>query len=297
MKNTVIPSRDIQIKESDISIVHKLAEHVYNLQLTLPKNKDDLPTAYIDAQIIASSGLIEGSLTSDFVSKAVIKINYEEGIPLVSGLPFWERLDGELIDYYTIFKEYRNQKDKGFLRSHKNIAEAYNLPINFIYSLSKVYHWTLRINAYDLYKKRELEFLRNKQITDMEGKHTKAAKEVFESTLQLYQDLIGDKDKKWFITPKNIHQMLEFAVKLERLSLGISPDKPLNEEENGRINNVIQNYNLAKTDNKTMNVITNPQDLEEIVKVLMETGALDSAIKKERGELEEIIIEGKEINE
>lgn len=237
------------------------------LQSALPNNQYG-PTAYIKPDAI--------NLNEDIPSLEHITqpIDYIDTFPIIDGLPFWERLDCEPFDYYDLFKDYRNDDQ----HSLKRIARKYELPNSFVHALSKIYHWQARAAQYDRYQANEFEKARNKAIVAMEGRHKKAAEELF--------DIVLTEIKKWkkenLLTTaslKELKDLLETAIKFERLSLGISPDKPITEEDVKPIRNIININSTKNTQNQNTINLEKPQPeevsrLQQVLDVLVLNNAL-----------------------
>ena len=218
-----------------------LGDWVTALQATLPRvsasipetdasnpsgsNTVSLPSSYVCPDSVASLGLLTDDLFDSFLESppdgAIIRLDYSEGFPTVQGLPFWERLDGEPLPYYKIFKVYRDMEltTEG-KRSFQKAAQRARIPVRVVEILSKVYHWRSRVKAFDLYRAIEQQQIRNTMIRDMETTHGKAAKTIFERCNSFLED------NAELLDPKTALAWLETAVKLQRLSLGLHPDKP-----------------------------------------------------------------------
>ncbi|MHA1302900.1 MAG: hypothetical protein ACTSPI_04250 [Candidatus Heimdallarchaeaceae archaeon] len=250
------------------------------LQSGIPSNQFG-PTGYIKPDAIS---MPDGDIPP--LNQITQKIDYIDSFPIVDGLPIWERLDCEPLDHYELFKAYRLQ-DK---RSLSRIAKENNLPTAFVHSLSKIYHWQLRVEAYDRYQEVQFEKERNKAIVAMEGRHKKAAEELF--------DIVLKEIKKWkehnLLTTaslKELKDLLETAIKFERLSLGISPDKPITEKDVTPIKKVI-NINTKNQTNQTLNVGPRLEKaevsrLQEVVDVLTMNNALPQKTVKNYQEIAE----------
>jgi len=137
---------DKEITESEEKILSLLGGHILSLQNKQPLNNLGLPISYIDPQAIAETGMT-GEFTEEELEKATVPLDYLEGYPLVEGLPFWERLEGEVLYFYRLFKIYRDMKKEEGSRSIVRVAEISEQKPSIINALNKVYHWQARVKA------------------------------------------------------------------------------------------------------------------------------------------------------
>lgn len=251
---------------TDIQALKGLGDRVHILQATLPLNPDELPLSYIDPQVLAAKGFLQDVSHVEDLDGAVVKLDFLDGFPTINDLPFWERLDGELISYYEYFKAYRDMIKTG-RRSMVVIAERGDVNVKLLVAISRMYHWTHRVKAYDQYKLIEREAERDARMIEMEGRHSSVAKKIFESCSKW----MDDDELMEAMTPKEQLSWFETALKLERLSLGLAPDKPFNSSDQTNINTVIQNI---QSDNKTIQIDANAKDLQGVMDVLAATGQL-----------------------
>jgi hypothetical protein len=331
--------------EYRIKVLKTLGNIIKNLQEELPKItvKDrELPLFYIDPNIILNyltnkneqketqgreekereegqekeQGQID--IPDRVVNESTIAIDYLEDVPTANGMPFWERIDCEPIAYYKLFKIYRNQKEeklegKDSLRTHRsfeNLKDRTGIPEVAIHALNNVYHWQSRVKAYDLFRENVVELERQKIIKTMETSHRSAAQKIFEQCTTYLTDI---SEHGWYdlkgnliVTPKDMIGWFESAVKLERLSLGLPTDKPLNDEEKSKITKVITNVKFQQ-DNKVLNInpgqpkgmeIGSIKYLQEMIDILSSAGALPKEIEASRDVQESLItIDEKEVKD
>lgn len=215
---------------------NSLANFIAQLQQMLDVTPSGDYVAYIDPTVIAEHMPYCNSpddIPEDKFNQAVVKLDYEDGIPTIGGLPLWERLDGELISYYKIFKEYRDMKYNVTnitgstteittigTRSIGRLAETLNIPGRYLTILSKMYHWTMRIRAFDTFKMREIILKKQHQAEILENKHAKYSNELLE------QAIVYLKNHPAQLNPKTALQMVELGMKYGRISVGLAGDKP-----------------------------------------------------------------------
>jgi hypothetical protein len=293
----------IELASSEIGVIKLLGEAVAGLQESIGLNDWGLPYAFIDPQIIAETGLIKENLPPDILEKAKKSLDYFEGYPVVDDLPFWEKLDGELIYFYNLFKAYRELKDTEDTRSFAKVAELSNQPLPTIVALSKAYHWKARAKAYDIYLKQRLDIIKQKNIEETENKHHKAAKELFELCIEGIKKVLKDfKDNQKGLTQEDMRAWLRMAVKMERVSLGLPPETPLNNDEKEAIN-VVANYQMNKlTNNNNQQLTVTHNKLEKVLNILSKTGALKNVLESMNGsngnkKIEQEVFEGEVIDD
>jgi len=206
-----------------------MGERVVAYQAQLAQTPEGLPLAYIDADrtlvFVAShehSTTVPAALTPP--DEVVVSISYVDGYANVSGLPLWERLDGELIPHYDLFKIYREMKYTKGHRSIARITELVSVQHQVVEILMKLHHWRIRAKAYDAFRDLEREHLRAYEVRKMEGRHASAGSQLFTQAVE-YLKLHADR-----LPAKVALEMLETATRLERLSWGLPPDKPAGSE-------------------------------------------------------------------
>lgn len=260
----------------------KLGNFVQYFQVNLPINGYGMPTQLINPLVIAENMLdcqTTDDIPEEILDASIINIEYDQGMPLVEGLPVWERFEGELVPYYDLFKQYREMLYTTGSRAVSKLSAQHNIPGKSLQTLSKVYHWQLRCKAYDEYKKMEYE--RNKQfeIQRLETKHTKAADFLMDEAL----DYLKDHPEQ--MNPKIALQMFQTAVKASRLALGLSADKPDGSVRSATNINIHQSSGGGES-GATMSSSVHignggaEQDtsyLQSIVHILDQSGALDKA--------------------
>lgn len=257
----------------------KLGNFVQYFQVNLPANSSGQPLQLIDPLIIAENMLnceTTDDVPEEVVDLAVLNVEFDQGMPLIEGLPIWERFEGETIDNYKLFKEYRESMYETGSRVVSKIAARHNLPGKFLHTIAKSYHWQMRCRSYDLHKKQE--FARNKafEIEKLATKHTKAADFLMEEALAYLEDHPEQ------LNPKVALEMLQVGMKAGRLALGLSGDKPVEGGSATHINiNQTSNSEGGSTVMETsVQAGQKQQDtsyLQSIVHILDQSGALDKA--------------------
>jgi hypothetical protein len=323
----------LQVWESQgiIPLQRKLADFVHQMQQTIEINREGIPMSYIDPTIIAEC--VPHAETTDDIPEqkfrsAIVPISFEDGIPAVEGIPFWERLDGEKMDYYKIFKLYRDMRYLPVImqdgvdtstsassatstasslstpstyvvgnRSMASLAERLNINGKLVNILARIYHWSIRVKCYDLYKERELALRKRIVAEELEHKHSQYSNKLLEDAL------------KWLdthpasINAKTAMQMIEIGMKYGRISVGLLGDKP------GAQSSAVHQTNISVSSSHTINeadqmIIANgganqsqgrtqgsaverqmaanmqdPDNMMSILHVLNSSGALETAVK------------------
>lgn len=299
---TVVRTDEIAISDQKTRILANLGEIIKEKQEKLPKNSNGIPNYYIDAQIILDwlTTLKSGEaneLPDKILSSSLVPVDLVEGIPVVNGLPLWERFDCEPIDDYKLFKLYRDSTniDGVNRRSFENLSDSTRIKVKALWALSKVYHWQLRVRAYDLFKKDELEKEKAKMIKLMETTHNTAADTIFEKCVDYFKGLKPEDLAK--INPKDMLGWFVEVVRLKRLALGLPGDKPATIEDRVKIDKLV---NITQTENKTLNISgeNSTKYLQEMVDILSSAGALPREVQV-KGDLQSELIkdETKEIED
>lgn len=203
---------------------NKLGDMVQYFQIEQAQRGDGLPVAYIDAAALTGY-MLEAEEPDDLpdtaIDAALVPIELCDGIPTTgTGVPLWERLDGEPIPYYKMFCEYREMKYTDLQRSIAKLSEQSQMPPKHLNALSKCYHWQLRVKAYDKYKAQMKELVKQNEIEKLETRHSAAAKQLLEQAVDY---LLMHPEQ---LSPKVALQMYELASKQERLAHGLDPTKP-----------------------------------------------------------------------
>lgn len=277
--------------EGKYAFQRKLGNFVQYFQVNLPVNAYGNPTQLISSLVIAEN-MLDCETTDDVpdevLDKAVIPIEYDHGMPLIEGLPIWERFEGELVAYYDLFKQYREMLYTGGARATAKLAALHNIPGKSLQTLSKMYHWQLRCKAFDEFKK--LEFQRNREfeIQKLETVHTKAA----DFLLQQAMNYLTEHPEQ--LNPKIALEMIKTAMKAGRLALGLSGEKA---EGGGSSTNISIHQSSGSGEmSTTVHVGKEAQQdtayLQSIVHILEQSGALDKA-KREviDADFEEVVVQ------
>lgn len=282
----------LQWDDGKYEVQKKLGNFVQFFQISLPVNKYGMPLQIINP-IPLMDELLEAETTDDIsdytLSLSVMDVELTDGYPALDGVPIWERLDGERIEYYNLFKQYRDMAAlNGGARSTAKIGNSHNLLPKYIGALSKVYHWGLRCKAYDAYEKTLKERKRHFEIEQLNSSHSKIA----EKLLQQGMDYIDAHPEQ--LNPKIAIQMIQSGMKAGRLALGLQADKPDDVGGPKTSINISHTTDFSSGEgSSTVEVKQSTKDgadsdyLQSILHVLDQSGAFDQA--KEKKAASEII--------
>lgn len=257
-----------------VDVQRKLSEFVQYFQTSLPRNSKGIPMQLIDPTVILQAIVhaeVTDDIDSDTLRQAVLNIEFEEGYPTVDGLPIWERLDGELVDYYKLFKEYREMKGLSGSRSLAKLSDSCGMSGVHLSYLSRIYHWQLRCIAFDHQKEVEKDCYRQQQIRDLENTHVEAAATLLQDAMDYF------KKHPEQLNPKIAIQMVQTSVKVGRLALGLGGEKTasspthINIQQNTHADaDVLTQVNSVNTASPNKEDLTH---LQSILHVLDSSGA------------------------
>jgi len=277
----VLKTSELVISDQKIKILNNLGQVIKGIQDDISENTEKMPIYYVDASIILNylANNKIGTIPDRVINDSLVPIDWLEEIPIVNGLPIWERLDCEPITEYRLFKRYRDIK-KGDVsrRSFENLKEATGIKVKALYALSKVYHWQIRVKCYDKYRISEVEKEKEKLVTLMETTHRKAADTIFEKCVNYFKGLTKEQLAK--INPKAMLDWFTEAARLTRLSLGLPADKPITKEDRTKIEKI----EIGKIDSKTLNIGKPDGEkkdgyLQDVVDILDIAGVLPKKIE------------------
>jgi len=232
----------------------KLGKRVATLQEDIPCRDGGIPLGYVDSVELAKLS------ASDDPSLTIVPISFLEGFPTVNGVPIWERLDSEPLDMYELFRCYLHLPATDGRRTFAAVASRAGIDVRAVNTVALLWHWTVRVAAYDQYKEMEHQYIRQYEIRQMENKHSKAADKIFKTCMEFLEKHHAE------LTPRIALDWLKLSVELKRLSLGLPKDKPDGYSEPGGGGHVI---NINQTITPSGSEITNKeQDKDRIFQIL-----------------------------
>ena len=216
-----------------------------------------------------------------------------DGYPTIQGMPLWERQEWERIEYYNLFKLYRdmryafyNESDALLVNRSMNVlAKATRMSASLISYLSVVYNWRLRVSLYDawmaLMQQRRVSVKRSMML----DRHTKISQALIQKA---YSCLSKQADK---LAPKEALEMLKLGLAYERISLGLSGDKPETTQagnaapllsivtQNNNTTGPMQVNNELQPEQQLQNNMKKPDTLLSVLTVLQRSGAFDTMLQ------------------
>lgn len=225
-----------------------------------------------------------------------------DGYPTVHGVPVWERQEWERIEYYNLFKLYRDMRYAFYnesdalvtIRSLNTLAKATRLSPNVVHYLSVVYHWTLRVNLYDNWMNAVQAHRVAVKRSLMLDRHTKVSQSLISKAFAC----LNKQAEK--MSPKDALEMLKLGLAYERISAGLIGDKPDTAHQGnvsqGPLLSIVNQTNNTTGPMQVNNVETRstqqlqddmkkPDTLLSILSVLQRSGAFDVRLQKEAGSL------------
>lgn len=288
------------------SELHKLASFIQALQRTMPQNDGKL-IMFLNPLLLAEFVPFcetPQDMPEDNILTSTKRIEMLDSLAVVDGVPVWERMEGERIDFYNLFKLYRDMKytvtDDGdyFLltRSMARLATAARIQPQMIYVIAKIYNWSLRTAYYDSYMEMMAYKRRSAKIQLMESDHYKIGRTLM---TKAYDYLRTHIEK---LTPKDALQMLQLGIQYSRLSVGLQTDKPgssatapssptlaiFNQTTNNSAEQML-NINAggngqpfsSDVERQLHDDLKDEENLLSILHVLQKSGAMDTALRQE----------------
>jgi hypothetical protein len=283
----------------------KLGQFVQELQRKIPQN-NGYYSCLVNPSVIATripDWDTVADISEETFKKAQFPLETYSGVVTIYGIPIWERLQGERIDFYNIFKIYRDMRygllDSGeymlLNRTIAGLAQMLNVTGNYLSFLAKVYNWTIRCAYYDKYMELEIVKRRTQEIQLLQNDHLKVAHKLVEDASAYL------KANMKMLKPSEAISMLELGMKYSRISLGLCGDKPGTPASAGNaptlaiFNNTTNNsaeqmlnVNAAgastpvygsDVERQLQENMTNEQNVLSVLHVLQASGALNIAIK------------------
>ena len=141
----------------------------------------------------------------------------------------WEQQPGETPKAYAQFVAYRDMEP--FSRSFKLAAQKFNLPTSSASLLASNNDWVARATAWDMYLDRARSAQNEMNQLEMAARHAEIAKLM----LGKIKDRLTTINFR-ALEPKVVSQWLEIAVKVERLSRGLTAESIVNNVQNISVN-------------------------------------------------------------
>lgn len=221
----------------DKEYLERLKEIKTGLQLMVVNNTFETDVGYLEvpSALINIQSLINTGLSKDpdyYLNKrppnVLHYISYDNYRGVLkfrnTGMPLWYQLEGETSIFYNMFETYRDlMKINGTRRDYKTVANLFNVEISKIGRIAEIFHWDIRIKAFEHFQEITRIRIRKEEAFAMESRHAKATMEYIDIVMQRIKNFSEkDLDK---ISPKVAVEMLKELQEMERLSRGVNPKK------------------------------------------------------------------------
>ncbi|MGL5918908.1 MAG: hypothetical protein ACRCZQ_00155 [Bacteroidales bacterium] len=255
-----------------------------------------LPQSLVTYAVEASTDAVPDEVLQD----ACAQITYYDDVPTLSGVPIYERLDGEPIPYYKLFEAYRDMKLSSPTRSIARLSEISEVPALQLTVLSRIWHWQLRAKPYDEYCERERSFIRQKEAEKLDNMLSKRGRDMLEMAFAY----LDEHDMQ--LDPKTAIELIKTIAPITRVAAGMSKDAPVEAGfssgrggGSGTVVNVNTNQQVSSGSDgvhgmsasevveKTQKQAEDVGHLAGILNALNMSGAFDNQIMAQQGELEE----------
>lgn len=291
---------------------NKLATFVQTLQHNFPQ-KDNKLLLLINPTILAAHIPFcdtPQDITDDMLEHARQPIELQDSMASIDGVPVWERLEGERLDYYSAFKTYRDMRygmlDNGaqgrggdlFLQNRSMAALARDLciPGKTLAILGRVYNWPTRCAYFDSYMEDRIQKRKYQEIQMLQNDHLRIASDLVDRASSYLSKNVNK------MKPKEVLDMLALGLKYSRVSVGLDGDKPGNGSGAGTPTLAIYNNTDNSKSSQTMNIQANlgntgksfsgeverqlhddikvEENLLSILNVLQRSGAMSTAVSQ-----------------
>lgn len=260
------------------SVYRSLRSNYEQLQKYISFNANGQPNSFINITelLLHNTDLDFNNLNE----RLFLPVITQEGIPTINAIPIWERIEGEPTDIYEIFKQYRMMKLSNKPRTMYNLSLLTNVPVSHLETMRHLFNWNARVQAFDAYVSAERQLMLEQYRVELEGKHLKMANKLAEQAFKYFED------NESMITPRVALQMLDWAVKLERITTGLNPSERGTINGSERIQLNVQNNIGNSNDNSNTSITTTKTEVEQVeedkdrlvkmVNILSEIGVLQS---------------------
>ena len=238
-------------------------------------------------------------LSDSMRDRATLPLEYMDNIAVIQGIPAWDILPGERVDFHNVFKLYRDSRyfllDTGDYaisnRTIAGLAKQLGVSGSILTYISKLYSWQDRCALYDSYMESEMQKRKAQQEVMIRNEHLKMTQQLTSKAWDKLTKQINN------LGPKELIQVLELGIKYSRISAGMLPDKPGETVTSKQTNLSIYNNTTNNTADQMMNINTitpsktgsaveqqlaedmkDENNLLSILHVLQASGAMKTAI-------------------
>lgn len=179
------------------------------------------------AEVAQKLGLSARSLEliEDEIDAAYILLDYSEGFPTFSGVPFWIQMSYEPPDAYLNFEAYlRQPAEQGGIRQLYTLKTLTDSSMELLREQAALYYWHFRAKAYDtfniIFRRKERERL----ALEVENEQLLVANRLMD-ICSMYLDA-NSTELVETLSPKNFVELLKTASALQRISVGLPANGP-----------------------------------------------------------------------
>lgn len=195
-------------------------------------------------------------LSDSMRDRATLPLEYMDNIAVIQGIPAWDILPGERVDFHNVFKLYRDSRyfllDTGDYaisnRTIAGLAKQLGVPGSILTYISKLYSWQDRCALYDSYMESEMQKRKAQQEVMIRNEHLKMTQQLTSKAWDKLSKQINN------LGPKELIQVLELGIKYSRISAGMLPDKPGDAVATRQTNLSIYNNTTNNTADQMMNI-------------------------------------------
>lgn len=235
----------------------RLASVIAQLQASFEINGQII--GIVDPALIAQELPYVDSLedfSDDMKERSMMPVEYMDSTPTIQGVPVWDRLPGERIDFFNIFKLYRDSRYRlietgEYLvinRTLAGLARQLCLPGSVLTYISKLYNWKARCTLFDQFMELEIQKRRTQNEVLLRNDHLQVAQKLCSKAYAYLEKNFAK------LNPKEVIQTLELGIKYSRISMGLLPDKPGATVAGNQTNLSIYNNTTNNTADKLLNV-------------------------------------------
>lgn len=183
------------------------------------------------------------SLSPEYPEPQLVKLSWSTKIPLINGIPFWERLPEEPQDYYEAFSHYRDQDptDPSNINNSNNnqqyssvglgpylgvrllhkTANYFDMEPKKLEEIAELWMWPQRVETYESFGDLLVQQHKAKKIKIMDSAQLTLAQKIREKAMEAFEALDIDR-----LSPNQIREYLKTASEFERLALGLPEHEP-----------------------------------------------------------------------
>lgn len=257
-------------------------------------------------ELIPYSEKADTDLVPDEVIRSAQKdIVYYDDVPCIDGVPIYDRLSGEPVPFFSLFKAYRELKERVGTRSMVKLHEETGVPMDVIQVINRVWHWQVRVQPYDRQIQLNRSWERQRQARAFDATLTKRGADLIEMAMCYLEQ------HEMQLDPKVAVDLIKTLVPITRVASGMQADKPADAEGavqglpgggsgsgvgasvnvsvqnntasgNGTVHGMAASEVIVKTEKQN----EDPGHLASILNVLNQSGAFERVVLEQEGALD-----------